>query len=233
MQMRHAFENMTLSRALLLGVSAAVLLVGLGLSLYPTTLSASAEGPRGVLAVGLVLVLYGVAGAWLPRRLERRSPWLLNTAITFGLLAGAVYAFEIGLEYVLLPADNSPYALIEFGAIFVLYFAAGLAAAQRTGRARDGLSAALTAALISTLIWYLVLLAVTYAMRGTPQQAAVMRAEGNFEDFARSGMTDFSAWLMQDLLGAGFFHLLLGPIAAAILGGAGALAGVGLRRWRA
>ncbi|MEP7356906.1 MAG: hypothetical protein ABI847_06665 [Anaerolineales bacterium] len=224
---------MTLGRAMLLGVSAAVLLVGLGLSLYPTTLSASGDGLRGVLAIGIILVLYGLAGAWLPRRLGRPDPWLLRTAITVGLLAGAVYAAEIVLEYVLLPADNSPYALIEFGAIFIIYFATGLAAARRTGQARDGLLAAVTAALISTLIWYLVLLAVTFAMRGTPQQAAVMRAEGNLEDFARSGMTDFSAWLMQDLLGAGFFHLLLGPLAAAILGGAGALAGKGLRRFRA
>jgi hypothetical protein len=75
-------------------------------------------------------------------------------------------------------------------------------------------------------------LAVTFAMRGTPQQAAVMQAEGNLQDFANSGMTDFSAWFMEDLLGAGFFHLLLGPIVAAVLGGAGALAGKLLRRFR-
>ena len=233
MQMRHAFENMTLSRALLLGVSAAVLLVGLGLALYPTTLSASPAGLSGVIAIGVILVVYGIAGAWLPPRLERHDPWLLRAAITFGLLAGAVYAGEILLEYLLLPADNSPYALVEFGAIFLLYAAAGLTAARRTGRARDGLWAAVAAALISTLIWYLAILAVTFAMRGTPQQAAVMRAEGNLEDFGRSGMTDFPAWFMQDLLGAGFFHLLLGPIVAAVLGGAGALAGKLVRRVRA
>jgi hypothetical protein len=178
----------------------------------------------------VILVVYGIAGAWLPPRLERRDPLLLRAAITFGLLAGAVYAGEIVLEYVTLPANNSPYALIEFGAIFVVYFAAGLTAARRTGRTRDGISAAVTAALISTLIWYIVLLAVTFAMRGTFQQAAVLRAEGNLEDFTRSGMSDFPAWFMQDLLGAGFFHLLLGPIVAAVLGGAGALAGKLVRR---
>jgi hypothetical protein len=231
MPMRRAFEKTSLSRALLLGVSAAVLLVGLGLALYPTALSVSPAGLSGVIAIGVILVVYGIAGAWLAPRLERRDPLLLRAAITFGLLAGAVYAGEIVLEYVTLPADNSPYALVEFGAIFLLYFAAGLTAARRTGRARDGIWAAVTAALISTLIWYIVLLAATFAMRGTFQQAAVMRAEGNLEDFARSGMTDFPAWFMQDLLGAGFFHLLLGPIVAAVLGGAGALAGKLVQRF--
>ena len=71
--------------------------------------------------------------------------------------------------------------------------------------------AALGAALISTLLWYSVLLAVTYLMKGTPQQTAVFRAEGNLDDFARSGSANFEAWLVQDFLGAGFYHLLLGP----------------------
>lgn len=62
-------------------------------------------------------------------------------------------------------------------------------------------------------------------MKGTPQQAAVFRAEGNLEDFARSGSANFEAWLMQDFLGAGFFHLLLSLIVSAILGSVGGLIG--------
>ena len=53
--------------------------------------------------------------------------------------------------------------------------------------------------------------AVFYAFNGTAQQAQVLQAEGNLADFARSGMSDFNAWAMQDFLGAGFFHLLLEP----------------------
>ena len=69
------------------------------------------------------------------------------------------------------------------------------------------------------------LLTITYAMKGTPRQAMVFRAEGNLDDFAHSGSANFEAWLRQDLLGAGFYHLLLGLIIAAILGGVGGLVG--------
>jgi hypothetical protein len=43
-------------------------------------------------------------------------------------------------------------------------------------------------------------------------------------------MTDFNTFIMEDLLGAGFFHLLLGPILAAILGILGGLLGQGLTK---
>ena len=138
MQMRHAFERMTLGRALMMGVSAAALLAGLGLAVFPTTLANSQGALGGLIGVCVILTLYGVAAVWLPPRLGLRQPWLLRAAITFGLLAGAVYAGEIVLEYLLLPADNTPYGLVEFGAIFLLYFAAGLYSAWRSGRARDG-----------------------------------------------------------------------------------------------
>lgn len=75
-------------------------------------------------------------------------------------------------------------------------------------------------------MWYIVLLTITYAMKGTPRQAMVFRAEGNLDDFAHSGPANFEAWLMQDLLGAGFYHLLLGLIIAAILGDVGGLVGM-------
>jgi hypothetical protein len=38
-------------------------------------------------------------------------------------------------------------------------------------------------------------------------------------------MTDFNAFIVQDFWGAGFFHLLLSPIIASILGSIGGLFG--------
>jgi hypothetical protein len=40
----------------------------------------------------------------------------------------------------------------------------------------------------------------------------------------------FSAFIIEDFLGAGFFHLLLGPLIAVFLASAGALLGKGLAR---
>ena len=130
-----------------------------------------------------------------------------------------------------MPSDNTSYGLVEFGLVFLAYLAAGLLAALQTRRARNGLLAALGAALVSTLLWYIVLLGVSYLMKGTAQQAAVFRAEGNLADFAGSGGTNFEAWLVQDFLGAGFYHLLLGPIIALVLGNVGGLIGKALT-WR-
>jgi len=221
----------TLRRAVLLAALLALLLAGLGLLVYPGALAHWQSALPGLIGVTIVLGLYAALSGWGAGRLERRDARLLRLALAFGLAAAAIYAGEIVLEYVLLPSDNTPYGLVEFGLVFLAYLAAGLLAALQTRRARNGPLAALGAALISTLLWYIALLGVSYLMRGTPQQAAVFRAEGNLEDFARSGGTNFEAWLVQDFLGAGFYHLLLGPILAVLLGSVGGLIGKALT-WR-
>ncbi|MFI5896181.1 hypothetical protein ACIA5D_39380 [Actinoplanes sp. NPDC051513] len=48
----------------------------------------------------------------------------------------------------------------------------------------------------------------------------VWRAEGIYDDFARSGMSDLPAFVLQDFWGAGFFHLLAGLVLAAVFGSA-------------
>jgi hypothetical protein len=42
-------------------------------------------------------------------------------------------------------------------------------------------------------------------------------------------MSDFNAFIMEDFLGATFFHLLLGPLLASLLGLLGGLTGKGIR----
>jgi hypothetical protein len=222
-----------------LGALLGAALVAYGLLRFPTTLTASPGALLGPLGALAMLALYGVAGRVGPRWLARhRSPAaravILNAALLGGLAAGLVFAAEILLEYLFLPADNSRMGAVEFGLVFLLLFASAFYAAWRTAGLRDGLlaglGAAVGAALIATLIWYIVVLAVFYAFNGTPQQAQVFQAEGNFADFSRTGMTDFDAWAMQDFLGAGFFHLLLEPLVALFLGLIGAGLGKGLTR---
>jgi hypothetical protein len=74
---------------------------------------------------------------------------------------------------------------------------------------------------IAALIWLEALLVIIYCFHGSGRQTQVFRAEGNFEDFIRSGQTDFDAFIMQDLMGAGFYHLLLSPIIASLVGAVG------------
>lgn len=220
-----AFLVSAVRRAWICAVGLAVLLAGLGLRVFPSALAEWKSTLPGFAAVIIVLCGYALLGAWGAARLERRDPRLLRLALGFGLSAAAIYATEIVLEYVLLPRDNTRYGGVEFGLVFLCYLTAGFIAALQTRRSRNGLMAAVGAALIATLLWYIVVLSITYAMKGTPQQAAVFRAEGNLEDFAHSGSANFEAWLMQDFLGAGFYHLLLSPIVATVLGSVGGFIG--------
>ncbi len=198
------------------------LLVGLGLLLIPGGLSL--PGLAGVL---LILAVYALVGWFAAPPVERRSPGTLPLALRFGLAAGAVFAAEILLEYILLPdsAGNARMGLVEYGTVLILFFVAAFWGARTSGSTRAGLLAAVWAALVASLVWYGLVLLVFYAYHGTPAQAQVMLAEGNLEDFQRSGMRNFDAFIYQDFLGAGFFHSILVPAAAGIVGLAGGLLG--------
>jgi len=65
---------------------------------------------------------------------------------------------------------------------------------------------------------------------GTARQERVFQAEGNFDDFRRSGMDDFRAFITEDFFGATFFHQILGPAVASLLGLIGAAIGKGLAK---
>ena len=170
--------------------------------------------------------------AWGPARLDRRHPAILRGAVTFGLLAGAVFAAEIVLEYVLLPANNSRFGMVEFGTVFGLYFVAAFVAALRSRSVPNAVLTSVASAFIASLIWVITVLTVFYVFRGSTRQGQVLRAEGDYEDFARSGMSDFNAFIMEDFMGATFFHLLLGPLVAAALGVLGGLLGKAVARFQ-
>ena len=181
----------------------------LGRLLVPTTSLFSLAGAC------LVLVVYALAGYF---GFPRIHPEILALVGVFGLLAGAIFAGEILLEYAILPKDNTSWGVIEFGSVFAVYFLSSLVVAYRRKSLRSGILAAVISAMLSSVIWLIFILLTFYLFRGTARQEAVFMAEGNYADFARSGMSDFSTFVMEDFLGAGFFHLLLAPCFAAILG---------------
>jgi hypothetical protein len=195
-----------------LGILCALGLVGCGKVLIPATNDLSAA------AAVLVLAMYAAIAWFAPCRIEEKWPMLLSASAPFGILAGLIFVCEVLLEYVLLPANNAQMGYVEFGLVMLVYALVGAIAARRYGSVGAGTVAAVTAAIISSLIWFIAVLAVFYSFRGSLRQELVFRAEGNYEDFARSGMTDFDAFTMEDFCGAGFYHLLIGLFVAAILG---------------
>jgi hypothetical protein len=193
-------------------------------------LSTPGLNPLSAAGAYLILAVYGYLGYTLVPRLRHVNPGLPGWIGLFGLLAGAVFLIEVALEYAMLPADNAMWGLVEYGAVFLLIFASSLGAAARTGQFRPGVLAGLGSALVASLIFISIILAFFYAFRGTPQQAQVFQAEGNYADFALHVGKDFNAFIMEDFFGAVFFHSLLLPLVGALLGMLGGLTGNGLAR---
>lgn len=216
-------------KGMVMGVILNIALIGIGLVLFPSTMKPGGDGWRSVFAAEGILIVYGVIGFWGTAALEKNYPGALRPGILFGLLAGGVFALEICLEYLFLPKDNTQYGFFEYGLVFLLFFIAGLWTSWQTGRVRDGLLAAVWSALISSLIWYAVLLISYYIFHGTLRQNSVFAAEGTFDDFRSSGETNFDAFVMVDFLGACFFHLLLAPLIAYLLGSLGGVFGKSMR----
>jgi len=210
----------------LIGATAVIALIILGWILTP------AEKLVGVLAATSITIVYGIVAWFVPQRVEKIYPTILSTAVLIGLIAGLIFTSEIILEYILLPKDNTTFGFVEFGSVFFLYLLASAITAYRTNSIRNGIWSAVGAAMIATLIWIIVTLSVFYLFRGTPQQKQIFQAEGNYADFTQSGMTDFNTFIMEDFMGAVFFHSLLGPILASILGTIGGVIGKGIAKVR-
>jgi len=218
--------------AILLGVFNTGLLLAYGLLRFPFVLTASPTGLRSLSGDCIILLIYAGVGWSGPFITNRMHSQILRTGNLFGLLAGGIFVAEILLEYWLLPADNTTMGLVEYGLVLALFLAAGLWVAYQTKSWRSGLLAALWSAVVAGMIWYITVLLVFYLFNGTPQQVQVFQAEGNYADFARSGLADFNAFVMEDFMGAGFFHSLLLPLMAAIFGSVGAAIGKALARPR-
>jgi hypothetical protein len=194
------------------GILSTLALVGYGRVLIPAT------NNLNVAAATLVQVLYAVIGWVAPRRIRKKWPTILSDCAPVAIFAGFVFVFEVVLEYIFLPADNTRMGFVEFGLVFLIWALAGAFAANRHQSVWAGTIAATATAMISSLIWFIAVLTTFYCFYGSPRQELVFRAEGNYDDFARSGMADFHTFVMEDFFGAGFYHLLLGPLIAAVLG---------------
>ena len=216
----------TLQTGFLLGVLAAFGLVLYGQVQISHTSALSLAG------AGVILLFYTTLGWKGPAVLGRQPPVVPIVVVALGLLAGAIFAGEMVLEYILLPADNTRYGNVEFGSVFLLYLVAGVIPALKRLPIRSSVLSGVATAIISSLIWFVAVLTCFYVFYGTERQTQVFRAEGNYEDFRHSGMADFSSFIMEDFLGAGFFHLLLGPLIAGILACVGGIIGRVLARLR-
>ena len=200
----------------------ALCLVGYGVFLTPATSHLS------IAAAVTVLLAYAATGWVVIPLLSSHYPATLIVAKWAGLAAATVFAAEICLEYLFLPKNNAAWGLVEFSVVLFIYAFAGAWLAFARQNIREAILAGTLSAVVSSIIWCIFILAVFYLFWGTHRQQEVFQAEGDFDDFRRSGMSSFQRFITEDFFGATFFHLLLGPLAASILALAGGGIGKGL-----
>ena len=198
-------------------------LVVVGLIRTPSALTAG----HGVLSLAGVVVAQAacaVAARWGPVSVRRVPAAAIKVGIVVGTVTGALYGAEIVGEYVTPALTRASVAAgyVIVTAIVASACVAGAVGAQRGGSWRAGLVSAVWNAIAEYLVWYPGVLVSYYAFSGTAAGHRVVYAEGTLDDFHRSGMTDFPAFVLQDFFGAGLFHLLAGLVIAALFGSAAA-----------
>ena len=174
-------------------------------------------GKLNALPACAVLTAYLWAAWRIPAWLSPHSTGALHAVAA---AASIIFAAEIVLEYALLPKDNSRWGVVEFGAVFALYAVAAAISRARGGTIRAAARDAAYVAVICSLAWFVVVMAMYQAFLGTGRQHGVFLAEGDLDDFRQSFPSggNFDAFMVEDFMGAGFFHLLLGPALAAVVG---------------
>jgi hypothetical protein len=143
--------------------------------------------------------------------------------VRVGGAAGLVLGGALVMVDLTTPAVGIPVEFVILGAMALAYAVAGAIA---------GIRAAVWTALIGYLVWYPTIWLFYLVDYGAAYDRA-LRAEGEYDDFRRSGLTDFTTFLLRDFLGAGFYHLVLGmllALALALAVGSGAAGIVALTR---
>jgi hypothetical protein len=196
-----------------------LLLVGVGLVRTPSALTAG-SGALAVAGVALAQIGCVVAARWGPVSARRSPPAAVAVGVVVGAITGGLYAAEVLAEY-LSPAvtrANIAIGYVIIAAIVASGCVAGALGALRGGTWRGGLVSAAWNAIAEYLVWYPAVLACYYLFSGDTALERVLRAEGTYDDFHRSGMSDLDAFLLQDFFGAGLFHLLAGVVLAMLVG---------------
>ena len=196
-----------------------IILVVLGLVIFPKVIKDG--GLIGAGAAALMVASYGFLALYSPLRCDTVDVRLWKPAAAIGVVGGLCLGADLLSNYFIYRngPTNSKISLVVYGTYLLLLMVSALRAARTTSRIRDGVIAAIWYVILAQLIWVLVELAAYYLFGETQVGQEFIRTEMG-EDFKRSGMADFQAFVIGDLFGAVFFHMLLIGLVAGLLFGA-------------
>jgi hypothetical protein len=210
----------SLTRGVLIAALAAdVLLVLAGLTIVPETLG-SFTGVGAPAADIALLLGIGAAAMFGPGSLDRLSG-ATAPCLAVGVVFAVSYAGLLLLDFAGRPLPVNPLYLFIAGGLI-----ASACAGYTTRRISQGVLAGAWALVLGTAMWSAGLMTIAYSFWGTRPAYQFWQRDGAVSEYHRSGGSDFSVFLLQDIQGAIFFHPLLSVAIGAALGLIGA--GVGL-----
>jgi hypothetical protein len=214
-------------RACLLALVAAnLLMIGTRVASYPPVL----DQPRGALFVlepTALLIVYAWLVSWATRGVTADGETALLIGSTCGIVSGVISISHIVQENYLemSPASTRLVTWTFIIGMFLPWAVAGFRTARKTGGLRFGLCAAVWSAVVCMVLT----LSFGFAQLLT-SLAWLEHRDATSPDFLRSGWSDLRAFAIADIFDAGFWHLLLGPTVAAVLGAAASVLAYGTRR---
>jgi hypothetical protein len=186
-------------------------------------------GQRGFVRFALepvcALACYGVALVILGRRRGANWETARRVALRFGVGAGILEILDIVLENFAPALHGAAVAVGFMLVVFLLWGVAAWDAGRGTGSLPMGVATAAMAAGICMLIG--VGAGFTVELFLAPPDAGIV---ARWAEFQRSGWTDARVFAVANTLESGFTHLVVGPVAALLLGtGGAAIARAGAR----
>jgi hypothetical protein len=201
-------------------IAVSVVMIGVRVALYSPVLVQPRGGLSVLAPVGLLLV-YALLGGWVTADPPRDNAVALRTGTACGVVSGIVSVTHIAQEtYVgLPPRELAIVTWVFILAMFAPWALAGFVAARRTRHVSLGLFAAVWSAAVCMV------LTVSFGFgQLLTSLDRLQRRDVGSPDFLRSGWTDLRAFAIADIFEAGFWHLVIGPAVALLLGGIAAAA---------
>ena len=207
----------TLRLALLLDIAVILLFMVIRVCGYRPLL-AIPGALRYIVQPALLLFAYALIVSRATTVRDTTVQTALEIGTAFGLLSGMISIAHIVQEnYLQLDGRSTALATWAFIlAMFLPWGVAGYRAVRNTSAIGPGVLAGSWSALVCMLI------TVTFGFGQLLWSLSHLeQRDGSSPDFIRSGWTDLRAFAIVDIFDAGFWHLLIGPVAGAVLGGLG------------
>jgi hypothetical protein len=200
-----------MQRLFLLVLGCNIALILFGIHIVPSTLT-SFQGIGSLLGdicMQLALAVLALVGPWSFQRYQAS----IGISFVLGGIFALLYLNDIIVDF---RGGSDP---INIYAIFIgVALVTGFAASYRTHQWRQGVITAVWALVIGTAIWSVGIMFIYYATWGSHQQYLFWLNDGAIDEFRQSGGSDLSAFLLQDIQGALFFHPLLSVVLGAVSG---------------